>query len=323
MAVVTIVVTMVAGLIVWFVRQAMETGTTPEGLPRSVPRRFDPGQQLFRLDFLPGSVRHAAYETEPDMHIMQLSGPRDGAPATKEDSPYSVDRDWRIEILMAARHVDVHRYDREYDEEAGWTVPGAEVAPVRGRPAFQNEGGVLSWEYAPKAWMRITVTGVDRHEETLRRVTEGIRWEKAPLALPFEAVGLPDDAELSGARLEWAKKGPMRSSAQYLLGWNERGRPDIVVGLSTESVASGRSNVTDDVTVSGRAATAIDWQSKDRPGLYRVGQLPGGCGTCVVEVGIESRRAHEAVGGRDDVLKLAASIRLVDGYEDRARWRPR
>ncbi|WP_434739440.1 hypothetical protein [Micromonospora sp. SH-82] len=320
---VAVVVAMVAGVTVWFTRQAPpEADDASGGPPRSVPVRFDPGQQLIRLDFLPGPVREATYVTEPDMHTVTVRGLPDGAPATEEGDRAAADQGWWVEVMMAARDVDVHRYDREYDEEHGWRVPGDAVAPVRGRPAFQNEGRVLSWEYARNAWMRLTLNGVDRHDEILRRVVEGIRWEAAPLALPFTAGGLPDGAVLGGARLEWAEDGPLRASSQYLLRSNQdHNRPDIVVGLTTEDLASGRSNLTEDVTVSGRSATATDWRSKSRPGLYRVAQLPG-CAACVVEFGVLTRQAHEAVGGRD-VLKLAASIRLVDGHDDPARWRPR
>ncbi|WFE43320.1 hypothetical protein [Verrucosispora sp. WMMD1129] len=264
------------------------------------------------------------------MHIIDMAGRPDDPRQSDEVSTAST---WRVEVLMAARDVDVHRYDREYDQEAGWRVPGESVAPVRGRPAFQNEGGVLSWEYAPDAWMRIAASGDDPHEMT-RQVAEGIRWETTPLALPVQAMELPDGAVLGSADLQWADDelwphdAPLRNyaHAQYVLkpikGYRGYLRPDIQVGISTDSLASGRHNGTDDVTVSGRAATAADWV-RNGEGVYRVEQLPGGCAECVAETRIMSRRGNEALGGRDMALRLAASIRLADGVKDPADWRAR
>ncbi|NGM13381.1 hypothetical protein ENC19_12255 [Verrucosispora sp. CWR15] len=329
LGVVTTVVAVVAGLTVWAIRRAPETATQGDP-PRSAPTRFDPGQQLFRLSLLPGPVHQIRYQTEPDMHIINMAGRPDAPRKSDETSTAST---WRVEVLMAARDTDVHRYDREYDQEAGWRVPGESVAPVRGRPAFQNEGGVLSWEYAPDAWMRISASGDDPHEMT-RQVAEGIRWETTPLALPVQAMELPDGAVLGGADLRWtddelwADGEPLKNyaHAQYVLqpikGYGGSLRPDIQVGISTESLASGRHSGTDDVTVAGRAATAVDWV-RTGVGVYRVEQLPGGCAECVAETRIMSRRGNEALGGRDMMLRLAASIRLADGVEDPPDWRAR
>ncbi|SCL35688.1 hypothetical protein GA0070616_5292 [Micromonospora nigra] len=329
LGIMTTVVAVAAGLTVWAAGRGPEPDTS-DGPPRSVPAQFAPGQQLFRLGHLPGPARLVRYDTEHDMHTMTVNGTAVGASATEQEGGRSSAGEWHVEVRMAARGIDVHRYDREYDEEAGLSVPGDSVAPVQGRPAFQNElpdGRVLSWEYAPDAWMRLTVHGVDRPEEITRQVAEGVRWEETPLALPFRAVELPDDAVLGGVVLEWAEDGPLRAYSSYLLpgpieDHQSYLRYDLVVGLSTESLAGGRHSETDDVTVSGRAATAIDWR-RSGEGIYRVAQLPGGCATCVAQLTVLSERADTAVGGRDDALELAASIRLVDGHEDPARWRPR
>jgi hypothetical protein len=320
----TTVVAVVVGLAVWFTRPAPEPDTVT-GQPRSAPVEFAPDQQMFRPGYLPGPVRAARYLTEPDIHTMEMSGYLDSA----GDSPGPDHEDWRVEILMAARGADVHRFDREYDEEGELKVPGDPVAPVHGRAAFQTAGEssrILVWEYAPDAWMRMTVTGVDHPDETTRRVAEGIRWETTPLALPFEVTGLPDGAVRERATLRWAEDGPMGSSAEYLMtqveGAHERPQAHTVtVGLSTESLSSGRHNGTEDVTVSGRAATADVFDDRGSAGVYRVGQLPGGCASCVAELHIPARRAGAAIGDRDDALKLAASIRLVEGREDPAGWR--
>ncbi len=321
---VTTLVAVVAGLTVWATRRVSQTDDISHGLPTSVPFRFDPGQQLIHLTFLPGTVRWARYETEPGMQSIMVSGqPPSDWNWQSGDPPKPVDRSWRVEVRMAAQDVDAHRWDREYDEEAGWTLPGDEIAPVRGRPAFTNEGQVLSWEYVRYSWIRITVHGVDRSAELAlaRQVAEGIRWETRPLALPFETAGLPEGAVLGSAVLEWSEDGPVRSSAGYLLEQKDHGGfidPDFTVGLTTESLDSG----TEAVTVSGRAATADVFSRKSSAGTYRVGQLPGGCAQCVAELDIPKRSAGAtAVRDKKAALLLAASIRLVEGHEDPAKWR--
>ncbi|WP_341716001.1 hypothetical protein QQG74_18410 [Micromonospora sp. FIMYZ51] len=319
------VVAVAAGMTVWIVGRGPES-VGPGDPPDSAPTRFDPGQQLIRLGPLPGPARQVSYTTELDMHVLTVAG-RPDVPFDRNDR-YPPDSNWRVEVMMAARDADVHRYDREYDEEAGWHVPGGSVAPVRGRPARQNEGGILSWEYAPDAWMRISASGVDQPHDLARRVAEGIRWETTPLALPIQTMALPDGAVLGGAALRWADDESVKdyAYAQYLLkpikDHDGSPEPDFMIGISAQSVADGRDNRTDDVTVSGRPGTAIDWARTD-PAVYRVGKFPGGCTECVAEVHIMSRRANEAVGGRDKALKLAASIRLADGHDDPARWRAR
>ncbi|MEU2613532.1 hypothetical protein ABZ570_18385 [Micromonospora sp. NPDC007271] len=313
----TTVVAVVAGLTGWV------AGREPEA-----PAQLDPGQQLFRLGYLPGPARLVRYDSDHDMQRIFVKGPAGGKPATKQDGASPPPRDWAVEVQMAARGIDIHEEAREYADEGGYRVPGDSVAPVRGRPAFQYEtaaGRVLSWKYAPGGWMRVAVFGVDRPDEITRQVAEGIRWETAPLALPFQAVKLPDGAVLRGVAWEWVENGPLIAYSHHLLKPIKKNsdylQPDIVVGLTTKSLASDRDNETNDVTVSGRAATAADWR-KGIGGIYRVGQLPGGCARCVAEVRTPTRRGDAAVGGRKSGLELAASIRLVNGHEDPARWRP-
>ncbi|WP_431729377.1 hypothetical protein [Verrucosispora sp. TAA-831] len=322
---VTTVVAVAVGLAVWFARPAPEPDPVT-GQPPSAPVEFAPDQQMFYPGHLPGPVRAASYVTEPDIHTITMSGYLDSAGDSGRSDD---DEDWRVEILMAARGADVHRFDREYDEEGELKVPGDPVAPVHGRPAFQTEwetSRILVWEYAPDAWIRMTVTSVDRPGETTRRVAEGIRWVTTPLPLPFEVTGLPDGAVLERTTLQWSQDGPTSSSAEYLMtqieGAHERPfAHTVTVGLSTESLASRRDNETEDVTVAGRAATAHVFKNKGSAGTYRVGQLPGGCASCVAELHIPTRPASTGVGDRDDALKLAASIRLVEGREDPAGWR--
>lgn len=184
---------------------------------------------------------------------------------------------------------------------------------------------MLSWEYAPDGWMWVEVTDVDRPAEVARQVAEGVVWETAPLAVPFQAVELPPGAVLEGAHLRWHEGRWLEARARYLLGRPEGDtsfvRPDVIVGISTESLADGGDSGADDVTVAGRAATAYD-AGNGIGAVYRVAQLPGGCADCVAEIRTATRRGYAAVGGREGALDLAASIRLVDDHEDPARWRP-
>ncbi|MDG4797340.1 hypothetical protein [Micromonospora sp. WMMD1082] len=328
MTVVVAVVAVVAGLTVRATRRASKTDDISSGLTTSVPVRFDLGHQLLHLGYLPGPVLDATYTTEPGVHRLEVYGSFDGASTTEEDDTSSDETAWHVEIWMAARGADVHSFV-PVDEDSGKEgIPRERVKPVHGRPAFQSmsdQNRVLAWEYAPDAWMRMrlgTVSTAERRDEMTRQVAEGVRWNTTPRTLPFQVVGLPDGAVLESTYRRWEADGPVTASADYLVApvkdIHEYPRPVIQVGVSTKSLFRTRDN--DRVTVSGRSATAFESRGIGTSGVYRVAQLPGGCAECVAELFI-ARSATAAVGDRDDALKLAASIRLVEGHEDPAQWR--
>ncbi|MEV2239795.1 hypothetical protein [Micromonospora sp. NPDC049891] len=328
LGVVTVVVVVVAGLTVWTTRRAAKTDDIPSGLTTSVPVTFDLGHRLLRLGFLPGPVRRATYTIEPGVHRLEVNGSLDGASTTEEEDTFSDEYAWHVEIWMAARGADVHSFV-PVDEDSGKEgIPRERVTPIHGRPAFQamsDQNRVLAWEYAPDAWMRMrlgTISNAERRDDMARQVAEGLRWETTPRPLPFKVAGLPDGAVLQSTYLYWDAERPMNASADYLVApvknIHEYPGPVITVGVSTKSLVRARYN--DDVTVSGRSATASESRGRGTSGIYRVAQLPCGCGECVAELLI-APDATAAVGDRDDALKLAASIRLVKGHEDPARWR--
>ncbi|MER5456672.1 hypothetical protein ABT008_17970 [Micromonospora sp. NPDC002389] len=318
-----VVVAVVAGLSVWVARRASHTG----GIATSVPVRFDPSQQLLRFGYLPGPVVSANYTTGAEVHHLDIHGSFDDAPTTKEEHASSFDPDWSIEIRMAARGVDI-RSAVPYDEDSGEVPVRGERLRVHGRPAFQatfDSFRVLTWEYAPDAWMHMMLyarSAEDRRDEIARRVAEGVRLETTPRALPFRVKGLPDGAVLESTWLYWKADEHISFSADYLVGRVEENQPDsrpvVHVGVSTEKLVHARHN--DRVTVSGRSATAFESRGRGTISFYRVAQLPGGCAECVAEVRIEPT-ATAVMGDRKDGLKLAASIRLVKGREDPTEWR--
>ncbi|MGW0505414.1 hypothetical protein [Micromonospora sp. NPDC003241] len=324
---VTVVVAVVAGLSVWVAGRASNTG----GIATSVPVRFDPSQQLLRFGYLPGPVDSASYTTGPEVHRLALRGSFDAASTPEKDDTSSGGSDWHIDILMAARGADVHRFVPDDEDSGKPPVPDDPIAPVHGRPAFEgisDSNRVLAWEYAPDAWIRMTLSTVSfdyRRDELARQVAEGVRLDTTPRALPFRVKGLPDGALLERAHLSWDADQPIWFAADYLVGQVEQidenhreRRPVVTVGISTESLLRTRHN--DEVTVAGRPATASESRGSGTVGVYRVAQLPGGCAECVAYLHI-ARSATAAVGERDDALKLAASIRLVKGREDPAEWR--
>lgn len=251
--IVAVLVVVVAGVTVFVagqgrpVRSTPAASATPVSAPTVAPDRLDPTRQLFRLGFLPGSAGDTSYLSEADTHTVRVVGPGGRTPGAREDGGSSSSSTWAVEVGMAARGIDVHREAREYASELGHDVPGDSVAPVHGRPAFRYETGgtsVLSWQYAPDGWMWVRVTDVDRPAEVARQVAEGVVWETAPLAVPFQAVELPSGAVLAGAHLRWHEGRWLEARARYLLGRPEGNtsfvRPDLVVGVSAKSLAYGR-----------------------------------------------------------------------------------
>ncbi|GIJ31351.1 hypothetical protein SAMN05216284_104296 [Micromonospora sediminimaris] len=324
---VVIVVAVVAGLTVWTTRRAPETGDTSGGLTASAPVEFDLGRQLLRLGDLPGPVRTATYTIRPDLHKLEISGALTDASPSRGDH-LSSDYAWQVEILMATRGADVHSFV-PYDEDSGPAViPRERVAPVHGRRAVQalsDQNRVLAWEYAPDAEIRMmlsTASTAERRDEMARQVAEGVRWETTPRALPFEVDGLPDGAVRKSTYLRWEADGPVVVSADYLVApvENEHDYPGPVITIGIDTSSLGSAAGSDDVTVSGRRATARESRGSGTVGIYRVAQLPGGCAECVAELVI-APAATAAIGDRDDALRLAASIRLVKGHEDPTRWR--
>ncbi|QKW14846.1 hypothetical protein [Verrucosispora sp. NA02020] len=321
---VTVGVAVVASLSAWVTGRALNT----DDIVTSAPVRFDPGQQIMRLGYLPGPVETAEYTTGPEFHRLDIHGSFDDAPSTEEEDASSFDPDWSIELRMAARGVDI-RSVVPYDEDSGEVPVRGERLQVHGRPAFQatfDFSRVLTWEYAPDAWMHMMLyakSAEDRRDEIARRVAEGVRLEATPRVLPIRVKGLPDGAVLEKTWLYWKADGHISYSADYLVGRVEEDRPNsrpvVRVGVSTEKLARARH--LDRVTVAGRSATVSESRRKaGTMGIYRVAQLPGRCADCVAEVWIEPY-ASAVMGDRDDALKLAASIRLVEGHEDPARWR--
>ncbi|MFI7079183.1 hypothetical protein ACIBO1_17985 [Micromonospora sp. NPDC049903] len=320
---VAVVVAMVAGLSVWVARRGSHTG----GIATSVPVRFDPSQQLLRFGYLPGPVVSASYTTGPEVHHLDIHGSFDDAPTTEEEHASSFNPDWSIEIRMAARGVDI-RSVVPYDEDSGEVPVRGERIRVGDRPAFQatfDYSRVLTWEYAPDAWMHMMLSAEssdDRRDETARQVAEGVHLEATPRALPIRVKGLPDGAVLESTWLYWKADEHISFSADYLVGRVEENQPDprpvVRVGVSTEKLARARH--LDRVTVAGRPATAFESRGRGTNSFYRVARLPGECTGCVAEVRIEPT-ATAVMGDRADGLKLAASIRLMEGREDPAGWR--
>ncbi|GIJ09511.1 hypothetical protein Van01_27250 [Micromonospora andamanensis] len=208
---------------------------------------------------------------------------------------------------MATRGVDVHSFV-PYDEDSGPAViPRERVAPVHGRRAVQalsDQNRVLAWEYAPDAWIRMmlsTMSTAERRDEMARQVAEGARWETT---LPFQVDGLPDGAVRKSTYLRWEADGPVVASADYLVApvENEHDHPGPVITLGIDTSSLGSAAGSDDVTVSGRWATARESRGSGIVGIYRVAPLPGGCAECVAELVI-APAATAAIGDRDDALR--------------------
>ncbi|MEV4545494.1 hypothetical protein [Micromonospora echinaurantiaca] len=304
---------------------------TPAGPPTVAPERFDPTRQPFRLGSLPPNVGHQTYETDVRMVTVNASVPDAISPGGPVEAGPIMAFSASVTVRMGARGVDVFFNERERVEDRRMggpppevPLPGAPVAPVNGKPAFfytHQHAAVLSWQYAPDGWIAISVREYDRPEQLARQIAEGLVWEERPVTVPFASVAAPGGVVLEGTEIRTFRGGWLDASLRYVLPENVGSvevRADYMLGVSNGIFKDDEFKA--GLTVAGRRAMADEFSNGT--GVYRVAQLPGGCTGCVAEVNPETVAGQAAVGGRAGALDLAASIRLVDGWDDPASWRP-
>ncbi|MER7893428.1 hypothetical protein ABTX15_26780 [Micromonospora sp. NPDC094482] len=305
---------------------------TGSGQPPAVaPAGFDPTRRLFRMGWLPPGATHQTLET--DRRLLSVSaevpeGARVGDPW--EPGPMmGIARS--VTVRMGARGVDLFWNEREPAVFPGQTpssvdLPGTPVAPIDGHPAFlypSEDRMVLSWQYAPEGWISITVYRYDDPEMVARQVAAALIWETERVTVPFAPVGPPNGTTIGGTELRVYRGTWLDARVRYVAstapGTGEL-RRDVALGVSNGIFAGDGSDAGGDrVVVAGRVGGATDGPKGF--GVYRVAQMPG-CPRCVAEVGSESEAGWTAIGGRSGALDLAASIRMVDGSDDLAAWRP-
>ncbi|MFY1627481.1 hypothetical protein ACN268_30470 [Micromonospora sp. WMMD735] len=290
--------------------------------PTIAPTAFDPARQLFRLAWLPADLSERNLSTGVDRQTIRATR---SAPVRASRTDF---RAGSVTVTVGARGVDFFTDQLSRDNSSvgrlrsgptPWaTPPGSPVDPVQGHPAFlhtspNGKETVLSWQYAPEAWVTITVVTRDRAVEELRRVAEGMVWERKPVRVPFQPVALPSDARLDAARVAWRDGRWNGVTLDFRLAGSAAGR-DLTVGLE-------RSDQPDDPTgvVQGRPAWISVWHGWS--GTWSVGGVPG-CVGCRALVGTGSPAGSAALGGEDGARDLAAAIRPVADHDDESTWRP-
>ncbi|WKU04920.1 hypothetical protein [Micromonospora sp. HUAS LYJ1] len=291
--------------------------------PTVAPTAFDPARQLFRLTWLPADLPERSLVAAADRQTIGAARftPVEGTQARRLVGS--------VAVAVGARGVDFFTDQLTRDNRnAGklrsgptpWaTPPGSPVDPVQGHSAFLHTSPdgretVLSWRYAPDAWVTITAVTLDRPAEVLRRVAEGMVWERQPVRVPFQPVALPSDARLQLARMGWRDGRWDTVLLDYRLPGSSAAGGDLTVGLE-------RGDRPDDPTgvVHGRPA----WTSVRHggPGTWSVGGVPG-CVGCRAMVGAGSPAGSAALGGEDGARELAAAVRPVVNHDDESTWRP-
>ncbi|MEU7982098.1 hypothetical protein AB0B63_26655 [Micromonospora sp. NPDC049081] len=291
--------------------------------PTVAPTAFDPARQLFRLTWLPADLSERNLRTTADRQTT----------LALRATPVGVARtDFRagsVTVTVGARGVDFFTDQLSRDnssagklrnEPTPWaTPPGSPVDPVQGHPAFlhtspNRQETVLSWQYAPDAWVTITGFTLDRPAEVLRRVAAGMVWERQPVRVPFGPVALPSDARLYQAHLSWRDGQWGRAILDYRLPGSSAAGGDLTVGLE-------RGDQPDDPTgrVQGRPAWMFGQNGES--GSWSVGAVPG-CAGCRGVVGTWSPAGSAALGGEDGARDLAAAVRPVATHDDESTWRP-
>ncbi|MFG2103520.1 hypothetical protein ACGFJ5_23315 [Micromonospora echinaurantiaca] len=288
--------------------------------PAEVPERFDPAQWLFRLQDIPGDLPVRSYYSDRRIQRIGMQPSRVAADAA---STAAGEQSRSVSVEIGARGVDLFKALRA-DGRGLAELPGAQVAPVAGAPAYlhtERDGRTtrLSWQYAPDAWAVITLDNVERPEEVGRRVAAGIIWQQHRVTMPIRAIAPPADVQLDRTfvRVEhnrWSDVylGYVLSSAIE----PPKDPEDITISVSRELTRQGRGST----TVAGRSAWEIG--SPDGRGFYGVGQMPGSCPTCSAQVRCLTVAGIAALGGRDGAFALAAAVRLVDDPDDMATWQP-
>ncbi|MEU8298537.1 hypothetical protein AB0C04_14810 [Micromonospora sp. NPDC048909] len=305
--------------------QPSPSATATGGPPTVAPDQFDPAQRLFRLDWLPEgmSIRHESYERYGQwVTVMKPQQTQKGAP--------SIGLEDIVTVMINAAGADPFANWAESDALTGGgrvaatPLPGVPVAPVWGEPAYLHTSPDgretrLSWQYAPDAWAAVSVREMERPEEIARRIADGLIWDRQPVTLPFLPVAPPEGATLHRAvvtvrdgRWENAQLGYLAPSRPEVRSAVE----DFTVGMTREF----RGKVAGSTTVHGRQGWVDAMPSGI--GVYRVGELPGVCQTCMGEVSALSSAGLQALGGRDGALALSATIRTVDDPADMTTWRP-
>ncbi|GHJ09321.1 hypothetical protein TPA0907_36880 [Micromonospora humidisoli] len=291
--------------------------------PTVAPTAFDPARQLFRLTWLPADLPERSLSTAADRQTIGAARhtPFEGTQARRLVGS--------VAVTVGARGVDFFTDQLTRDNRnAGklrsgptpWpTPPGSPVEPVQGHPAFlhtspDGKETVLSWRYAPDAWVTITAVTVDRPAEVLRRVAEGMVWERQPVRVPFQPVALPSDARLHQTRMRWRDGRWDTVTLDYRLPGSSAAGADLTVGLE-------RGDRPDDPTGVVHGRPAWTFVQHDGPGTWSVGGVPG-CAGCRAMVGTGSPAGSAALGGQDGARDLAAALRPVADHDDESTWRP-
>ncbi|OWV12446.1 hypothetical protein B5D80_03040 [Micromonospora wenchangensis] len=291
--------------------------------PTVAPTAFDPARQLFRLTWLPEELPERSLSTAADRQTIGAARytPFEGTQARRLVGS--------VAVTVGARGVDFFTDQLTRDNRnAGklrsgptpWpTPPGSPVEPVQGHPAFlhtspDGKETVLSWRYAADAWVTITAVTLDRPAEVLRRVAEGMVWERQPVRVPFQPVALPSDARLQLARMGWRDGRWDLVLLDYRLPGSSAAGGDLTIGLERSDQRSDPTGV-----VQGRPAWISVWRGWS--GTWSVGGVPG-CVGCRALVGTGSPAGSAALGGQDGARDLAAAIRPVATHDDESTWRP-
>ncbi|MEV4772785.1 hypothetical protein [Micromonospora humida] len=291
--------------------------------PTVAPTTLDPTRQLFRLTWLPADLPERNLSTAADR---QTIGASRFTPVEATQVRRLVGS---VAVTVGARGVDFFTDQLTRDNRnAGklrsgptpWaTPPGSPVEPVQGHPAFLHTSPngretVLSWQYAPDAWVTITAVTIDRPAEVLRRVAEGMVWERQPVRVPLQPVALPSDARLHQARMRWRDGRWDTVSLDYRLSGSSAAGADFSVGLERGDRRDDPTGVVQDrpAWISVRNGGSGDWS---------VGGVPG-CAGCRGSVGTGSPAGSAALGGEDGAQDLAAAVRPVANHDDESTWRP-
>ncbi|MGK5443503.1 hypothetical protein ACSNN7_17045 [Micromonospora sp. URMC 105] len=296
--------------------------------PTVAPEALDPRQRMFRLGSLPPNAGHQSYRSDRKMIMASADVPDAISPGGPVEAGPIMAFTGSVMVRMGARGVDVLAEQREPQLGGGPTpppLPGRPVAPVDGHPAHLWTGDgetVLSWEYAPGGSISVTVRELPRPEAVARQIVAGLIWETTAMTVPFAPVADPPGSVLDGVEVR-TFRGRWLSVFAYYAVSTAAGRAtgrDVLVGVTDGMYAGDGSDFGDTkLTVAGRPAYAVDGPKGF--GAYRVAQVPS-CARCVAEVNLESEAGSASVGGRDGALDLAASIRMVEGSDDPAAWRP-
>lgn len=295
--------------------------------PTLAPERFDPTLRMFRLGSLPPNAGHQSYQSDRKMIVARADVPDAISPGGPVEAGPIMASSGSVTVRMGARGVDVLAEQREPSLGGGTPapLPGTPVAPVDGHPAHLWVGDgetVLSWEYAPGGSIAVTVWDLPSPEAVARQVVAGLVWETTRMTVPFAPVAAPPGTTLDGVEVRTFRGRWLSVFAYYVMssGAGRATGRDVLVGVTDGMYAGNGSDFgRTKLTVAGRPASAEDGPKGF--GAYRVARVPG-CAGCVAEVNSESEAGWASVGGRDGALDLAASIRMVEGSDAPAAWRP-